>query len=200
MRPCGEVPPHVYEACSREFAVEQKKAAAISKLKRVVSSMTTQDSAQKRVKAATPSSASRQATMDECSQAALFQETREMVARMFYAESIPFASVQHTWIVDAFDSVCRYGALTGRHTFSMPSIYSLRNKMLASKLVFIYTTIRTCLDHRSFKRHLEFQDTPSVSPASIIANEDKIDGNASDMDNSDYKDAMNSDDSGDDSN
>jgi len=49
---------------------------------------------------------------------------------MFYAESIAFNSVYHVWVVDAFDAVCRYGALTGQETFRMPSMHGLRNKLL----------------------------------------------------------------------
>ncbi len=52
----------------------------------------------------------------------------------------------------------------------------------ASKLVFVYTTIRACLKQRCYKRHLEFLSTPAVSPGSIVSPEDAFDGNASDDD------------------
>jgi len=48
----------------------------------------------------------------------------------------------------------------------------------ASKLVFIYTSLRVCLNHTSYKRHLEFTSRAK----SIVPIEDQVDGNASDAD------------------
>ena len=60
-----------------------------------------------------------------------------------------------------------------------------------TKLVFIYTTIRACLEHRSYKRHLQFMDGTAASPGNIVSHEDRVDGNASDNDNTDLEDYTN---------
>ena len=88
VQPCRAVPADVFHACSRTFAAEQKKAAAISKLKRVSNMVMADDPLQKRLKPSTSFPTARQATIDECTELALLQETRDLIAQMFYAESI----------------------------------------------------------------------------------------------------------------
>jgi len=98
------------------------------------------ESASKRSKqAATAWTPTRQ---EDCVAATLLESTQDAVARMWYAESIPFSSVYHSWIVDAFDMVCAYGAKTGCETFHLPSIYSLRNKMLDKEVARVEQELR----------------------------------------------------------
>jgi len=49
------------------------------------------DPLQKRLKPSTSFPTAPQATIDECTELALLQETRDLIAQMFYAESIPVA-------------------------------------------------------------------------------------------------------------
>lgn len=46
------------------------------------------------------------------------------------------------WTVDAFDAVCKYGALTGAQTFSLPSEYSLRNSRLDAEVKRLEAEVR----------------------------------------------------------
>ena len=76
----------------------------------------------------------RQTSLDECDAAARLDVTQACVSRMWYRASLPFHMVSFKEVVDAFDAVCEYGAMTGRTTFPLPSAPSLRNERLDAEV------------------------------------------------------------------
>jgi hypothetical protein len=76
----------------------------------------------------------KQSTLEECDGAARLEIAQQDVARMWYRCSMPFQNVGFAEVVNAFDSVCRYGAETGQTTFALPSAPSLRNSRLDAEV------------------------------------------------------------------
>ena len=76
----------------------------------------------------------KQSTLEECDGAAKLETAQQDVARMWYRCSLPFQSIGFAEVVDAFDAVCQYGAVTGQTTFLLPSAPSLRNSRLDAEV------------------------------------------------------------------
>jgi hypothetical protein len=65
----------------------------------------------------------------------------------------------------------------------------------ASKLVFVYTSLRLRERHLSYQRHLDLMvGGARITPAPVESIEDRVDGNASDTDREDCSPASDSDD------
>ena len=140
--PCVQCPPELLEHLKSDRA---RKELIKDSRKRMESDLEANTRAEKAAKlrelAASFSSGHerpvgkmRQSTLGECEGAALLQQAQETVARMWYATASPFHSIAFPEVVDAFDTVCAYGAATGSETFPLPSAPSLRNHLLEKEV------------------------------------------------------------------